>query len=298
MFNRRARSTTGVQVARQCWTLLTENKQWLSIPIFSAVGVAIVTVIFGIIGLVVFTLLSTTTENNQNSSSMMNMAGVILGLLYYFVAYTIINYSEVALVSVVLMKIGNHKTVPTAADGFAVANKRLGAILTFSALSATVGTIARMIGSGNSKNLVMFALSRLLAIIIQGTWMFMTLMVTPVIAVENLDALAAIGRSWSLFKQTWGEQVVGRFTLGLFGLLLTLAAMLPGLLVLGLGMALNSPAALIGGIAVLVLGIVIISLLTNAASGIFKAVLYHYATEGNTGGILDAATVSQVFVAR
>ncbi len=291
------RVTTGTQLARECWDLLRQNREWMKIPLLSAVGVAVVTVVFGIVALVVFLVLSPLSTDN-GPSGVQDVVGLILLFLYYFATYSIVIYCETALVSVVLMKMRGEKDNPVAADGLAVANQRINAILGFAALSATVGVIARMITESGrkSKNLVVMLLASLLATLIQGAWTFMTLMVTPVISSENLDTISAIKRSWELFKQTWGEQVVGRFTLGAFGCLLTLGAMVPGAIILLGGIAIASPLVLIVGIGILVIGIALISLLTSAAGGIFKAVVYQYATQGNTGGILDADLVRQVYV--
>jgi hypothetical protein len=89
--------------------------------------------------------------------------------------------------------------------------------------------------------------------------------------------------------------VVGRLSLGFLGCVLTLVAMAPGVLILALGALANSPLILFGGGGVLLIGIVVVSLLTNAVSAIFKAVMYQYVTAGNTGGILDEAEVKQAF---
>ncbi|HLY26533.1 MAG TPA: DUF6159 family protein [Aggregatilineales bacterium] len=289
----RNRNRTTTQLIRQCWDLLRENTEWMKIPLFSSVGVLIVTIIFGILAIPIYAM---TSGNNQNSSSVQTVAGAILLFLFYFVTYGIVIYSETALVSVVLMKLRGQQN-PKAADGYAVANKHMGAILGFAALSATVGVIARAITESgrNSKNFVILILASLLASVLQGAWTLMTMMVTPVIATENLGTIPAISRSWALFKQTWGEQVMGRLGLGFLGCLLTLGAMVPGLLILGLGFAISSPVTSIVGFGVLVIGIAVVSLLTNAAISVFKAVLYHYATEGNTGGLLDEAQVKAAF---
>jgi hypothetical protein len=288
--------TTGFQLARECWALLRQNGEWMKIPLVSAVGVAVVTFVFALFGFIIFGP-SFSTSNSQNATSPGGVLGVVFLFLYYLVMYSVVIYSETALVSVVLMKIRGEKENPVAADGFAVANKRLGAIVGFAALSATVGLIARGISQAgrDSKNVVVAILASLLASLIQGAWSLMTLMVTPVIVIENLGAFPALARSWELFKQTWGEQVVGRFSLGFFGCLLTLAAMAPGVLILALGAMAQSPLLLFGGGGVLLIGIVVVALLTNAVGGIFKAVMYQYVTTGNTGGILDEAQVKEAF---
>jgi hypothetical protein len=294
----RSRTRAGTQVARECWDLLRGNPEWLKIPIFSAVGVAIVTVIFGIISLVLFGAFSSQSSDSSNSSSGGSILGFVLLFLYYFATYGIVIFSETALVSVVLMKMRGEKENPVAQDGFNVAQQRLGAIAGFAALSATVGLLARGItdSARRSRNLVVMIIAGLLATLIQASWSLATFMVTPVIAAENLDAFSAIKRSWDLFKQTWGEQVVGRFSLGLFGCGLFLAAMVPGAIVFLLGALVNSGVVIGIGVIAVIIGLVVISLLTSAAAGIFKAVMYQYATAGNTGNLLDESKIRDVFV--
>ena len=44
----------------------------------------------------------------------------------------------------------------------------------------------------------------------------MTFFVVPIIVSENIGPINAIKRSTSLFKQTWGDQVVANFGFGIF----------------------------------------------------------------------------------
>jgi hypothetical protein len=62
-----------------------------------------------------------------------------------------------------------------------------------------------------------------------------------------------------------------------------------------LGGALSSSLLMVGGGGIILIGIMVVALLTNAAGGIFKAVMYQYVTVGNTGGILNEAEVKQAF---
>ena len=56
-------------------------------------------------------------------------------------------------------------------------------------------------------------------------WGLATFLVVPIVALEGLGPLAALDRSASLFRQKWGEQLVGTASIGvLFALLGTLPA--------------------------------------------------------------------------
>lgn len=293
----RGRIGTGMELATRCWDLLRNNREWLMFPLISTVGVFAVTVVYTLVMAVlgVFRWLADGRVEGGQSA-----LGVILLFVYYLITYTIVTYSNTALIAVVLMKIRGQNPDAKASDGFKVANERLGAIVGYSALAATVGMIARGIAQAgrDSKNIAVQIVTSILASIVQAAWNLVTFLVVPVIVVENLDTFGAIRRSWELFKKTWGEQVVGNFSLGFLGCLLTLAAMAPGGLIALLGGVLSSPFLLVGGGAILLVGIAFISLLLGAVSGIFQAVLYQYATTGETGDLLPAELVQQAFVAK
>src|SRR5260221_461233 len=102
MFNRNRTSTAGA-LARQCWDLLRQNTEWMKIPLISGAGVAVVTIIFGIVGFIGVMLFGgSSSDSNQNASTIQAIVGVVFLFLYYFATYTIIIYAETALVSVVL----------------------------------------------------------------------------------------------------------------------------------------------------------------------------------------------------
>jgi hypothetical protein len=288
---------TGMELATRCWDLLRNNREWLMFPLISTVGVFAFTVVYALIMAVMGIFRSLSDGQLDGSQSVM---GVILLFIYYLVTYTIVTYSNTALVSVVLMKIRGDNPDAKAADGFKVANERIGAIIGYAALSATVGMIARGIAQAgrDSKNIAVAIITSILASIVQAAWNLVTFLVVPIIVVENLDTFGALRRSWDLFKKTWGEQVVGNFSLGFLGCLLSLAAMAPGLLIGALGGVLSSPLLLIGGGVVLVVGLAFISLLLGAVTGIFQAVMYQYATTGETGELLPKEMVQQAFVAK
>src|SRR4029077_16698349 len=49
-------------------------------------------------------------------------------------------------------------------------------------------------------------------------WSLVTFLVLPVLVVEGLGPIAAVKRSGSLFKKTWGEQVIANFGISLFAM--------------------------------------------------------------------------------
>jgi Family of unknown function (DUF6159) len=99
--------------------------------------------------------------------------------------------------------------------------------------------------------------------------------VVPVLAFEDLSPGAALYRSAELFKETWGEKVVGGFSLGLIFFLL----MLPGFAVwVGAVQFWGRAGVILGGV---LMGVyfLLLSVTSSAVQGIFNAALYRYAVD-------------------
>ena len=103
-------------------------------------------------------------------------------------------------------------------------------------------------------------------------WTLTSYFVVPVLAAEDVSPAEALQRSADLFRETWGEEVVGGFS---FGLIFTLLA-LPGIALPLLGKTLG-PTGVVAGVAFAVLYWLLLSIVSAAVQGIFVAALYRYA---------------------
>src|SRR5258705_7974014 len=104
-------------------------------------------------------------------------------------------------------------------DGLELAWARKGTILQWAFVAATVGVILRTLEER------MGLLGRLIMRIIGVVWTLACYFVVPVLAFEDLTPIAAVKRSAKIFRDTWGEKVIGGFSLSLVSLVL----MLPGI---------------------------------------------------------------------
>jgi len=100
-----------------------------------------------------------------------------------------------------------------------------------------------------------------------------------VLIFEKIGPWAAVKRSGSLLRQTWGEAAGGYLTLG--GIFVLLA--LPALLVILLGAVLGGVVGLLVGLAIAVVYWLILGLVGSAAQSILVTALYRYATTGELG---------------
>ena len=185
--------------------------------------------------------------------------------LFYLANYFIVVFFNVALVSAASSRLaGGHATIN---DGLEVAWQRKGKIFQWALLSATVGMLLRMIQERASW------LGRLVGGLMGMAFTLASYFVVPVLAAENVGPAEALQRSAELFRNTWGEKVVGRFS---FGLIFTLLA-LPGAGLPFLGRTLGT-SGFAAGVALAVLYWLLLAIVSAAVQGIFVAALYRYAT--------------------
>jgi len=283
----------GLELSKQSWGALRQNKQLSIFPLLSGIGMFIVTVLFFLPEALVLGPIVQAAEGEVTTSQWIT-AGVVT-FLYYLVAYTVVIFSNTALVGATLKLIQGEKD--TVGDGIKIAMSRFGKIIIYALISATVGVIARYIArSGRQSDNVFVAI---IAAIIGGTiaaaWNLVVFFAIPVIVVEDTGLKDSMKRSFELFKQTWGEGFVGNTAIGGLTCLAYLAAFIIGGAIIALGIATNMVAAIIIGAVVLVIGVLVIALLNGAVNGIFQASLYNFATTGDAGPLIDTELAKEAF---
>jgi hypothetical protein len=265
MFERLARS---FELAKSSWRVLRTDKKLVLFPIISAIATLAVLLAFAgpLIGLQLANVIDLDPANNNGQVPIWVYPVVFA---FYFCTYFVIIFCNSALVSCALMRFNGQE--PTLGDGFRAAGARLPQIVAWSLLSATVGLILYVIENVHEK------VGEIISFVLGTAWTIMTYFVVPVLVVEKLGPFAAIGRSVSLLKKTWGEALAGGIGLGLFKLLI----LLPGFLLLiggiALGVAMNSLPV---GLGIGLLGVVWLLLGSAACAAldtIFLTALYQYA---------------------
>ena len=174
----------------------------------------------------------------------------------------------------------------TVGAGTAVASARLGAIAGWALVLTTVNLVIQALRSraGIVGNLLLGAAT--------VAWGLATFLVVPIVALEGVGPLAALDRSASLFRQKWGEQLVGTASIGvLFAVLGTL----PAVALIFLGLASGSTTLAIALVVVGVLVAVAAGVLGSAARAVFSVALYRYASgSGGTGPFTEGDLESAV----
>ena len=167
-----------------------------------------------------------------------------------------------------------HGREPGLRSSMSAINGRLGPIVVWSLISATVSIVFRMLE--NSDNPVATIMRSLFAL----GWSIMTFFIVPVIVFEEVSTTEMFKRSGGTFKDTWGETLGAGF--GITGIVLLFGL---GFIVVALALSAVVATAFPGVGIVLALVFVALAitfsyLLSQTIWGIAKTALYVYAEEG------------------
>ena len=178
---------------------------------------------------------------------------------------------------------------PTLGQGIAVARSRLGVIIQWALLSATIGLVLQILADRAGP--VGGALIRGIGGLAWGIASFFAL---PILALEGVGPIDTLKHSAATVRKRWGESLVGGAAIGLVSFLIGLVAV--GVLFLGIFAIASGTLAV--GIPVIVLGVLLLiatMVVTEIVNAVFRVVVYRYATDGAVAPGFDASDLDQVF---
>jgi hypothetical protein len=265
------------KLAKASARVLSADKELMIFPALSAVMLVLVTAAFALPIILA-----------KSAEGMLEGVGAyVIGFLFYLVSYFVIFFCNSALVGAAMIRLRGGD--PTVADGFRIASSRVGVIFGYALIAATVGMILRAIQERAG------IIGRIVVGLMGMAWNLATFLVVPVLVVEDVNPVDAVKRSAALLKKTWGEQVIGGFSLGaimgLAGFLLVLVFV--PLIILAIGS--QSPVMIglvIGGF---VISLLLLSLVNATLSGIYTAALYRFAAEGQVSQGFESEMVEDAF---
>ncbi len=273
------------QLVKASFAVLRSDRDLLMFPIISTIGTIIVSLVF-FLPLSVSGLLEA-VSSEEGLTQAQSIIGLILAFLFYFTMYTVVIFSNTALVGAAMMRLRGED--PTVADGMRIASERIGTILGYAAISATIGMILNAIRDEDN------FLSQIFAGFLEMAWNLITFLVIPVLVVENVGPIEAIKRSSNLLKRTWGENIAGTFSMGIISFLVGLAVVVViGGPLLFIASAIGD-VALFLAVAIVVILVMAVALFFSAMNGVFQAALYNYATEGEPGEFFEREMVAGAF---
>jgi hypothetical protein len=257
------------QLVGQSYRILMQDKELMVLPLISGAIMAVVVagIAFGF-------------GANISRVGRIGPAAYLPLFLIYVVTYAIGIFFQAAVVAGATERMRGGD--PTVGSALSAAGRRLGPILMWAVVAATVGIVIRAI-----HDRVGF-LGRIIAGLLGVAWSLATFFIVPVLVLEDASIPDSFRRSVGVFRQTWGETVVGGTTLGAAGVCawLTLVA-ITGLLSMVIGVA---------AVAVFAAGAIFLMIFFSALQGVYVASLYRFATDGGAASSLDPALMRQAFV--
>jgi hypothetical protein len=250
-------------------------------PIFSAIAMVFLTALFAL-PMFLGGFLEVVSARG------MQLADYLVLFLFYLLQYLIIFLSNTALVAAALIRLRGGD--PTVADGIRVAFDKIVPIFLYALIAATVGML---LSAAKREGKV---LTNIIISIIGFVWTVATFLVVPILAMEDVGPIEAIKRSVMYLKKTWGEQLVGSFSISaVFNLAIFFVLMLTVFAIMFL-LQMSSllwPVMVIGLVAALV--VMMIGLASTTLNGIYTAAVYQYASTGETGSFFDKEIIQQAF---
>jgi len=262
----------GKELLRAAWALLRQDKSLMWLPLVGSVFGILAAAIFFVPGYALGWLV-----NGHEQGKMAYYAGVALAGL----GATIVGvFFQTALV------IGANERAeggePTAESCLRAAWRLKWRIITWSILTATVGTVLHILQERLGFVGAIFNWVGGLA------WGIATIVVVPVLVAEDVGPITAVKRSTRVLRDTWGTSLrtAGRGFLLTFGLWLGPAIAL----CLGLGMAFGAsdPSVVTLGVALIAVAVVAMIALGTILSSVeayARALIYRYAVGLPTPGI-------------
>jgi len=254
-----------LELAGSSWRVLKADKELVFLPVLSLI--ATLAVAFSFLWPIVRSC--TDSIGATDACELGSTDYVILAVAYVALAFVTVFFNA-ALVHAANQRMeGGDPTVATAIRGALAMVHR---ILPWAIVTATVSVILRAIEERAGM------LGRIVAGLAGVAWSLVTFLVVPVLVVEDIGVFDAVKRSGTMFKQTWGENVIARVGFGLVGFVLAL----PAIAVIGLGFTAGGAAAVVA-IALGVAWILMATLVMSALNGIFQTALYRFAAGLSTG---------------
>jgi hypothetical protein len=261
----------GWQLTKLSFGVIRKDKEILLFPVISGLMLIAIAASF-------FIPWFLATDFSGGTSSI-DIVFYIFWAIYYFIAFTISTFFNVAMMGCAMMRLEGGD--PTFSYGLRFAADRFKYIVEWALVAATVGLILRAIEQRSG------LIGKIIIGIVGIAWSIATYFVLPVLAFEKLTPFKAMKRSASVLKSSWGEALFSNLGIGVIFALLALV----GVAVMFLGIYLMVATSIVAGIAVIVIAVlywIFLAILSSAVQAVLMTALYRFATTGKTSAEFPA----------
>jgi hypothetical protein len=278
------RISRGWALMKQSWTVLKSDRSLVVFPVLSTTF-ALIAVAAIWVPTAVISGIFTGEAINQNDP-----AYYIAGAATAYVSTFIAVFFNVALAACAVRSLQGEDT--TVGEGIGFALQRLGPIVGWTVVAATVGLLLRLVEER-------VPLAGRIAVWIAGAaWAVATFFVIPVLALEGSGPVRSLKRSVAVIKARWGEGATGTVAISAVTFVVVLA-----IIVIGAACGIVLAAAGLQLIAIVVaavagFGVIAVSIISSALTEIFRVAVYQYAVAGTSVGAFDDGLLKNAFDGR
>ncbi len=282
-----SRLARSIELIAASGKVLRSDKELLVLPLLSGIVSVVVIAAFGYDAYSTGLIDQIPTDSGEVPTS---PAFYIWLFALYFAEYFVIIFFNTALVGAAIAKLAGGEV--TIGSALSLAVSRIGPIVGYALISATVGIILRQIAERFG------FVGRLIESLFGLMWTVATFLVVPVLAAEGIGPIRAIQRSATMLNDTWGENLIGNAGISVATGLIGMVIILVGI---GGGIAAIDAHHLVLGGAMVAIGVVLmlgLILVGSALSGIYAGALYYFALTGKTPDGFDGLTLRSAFAQR
>ena len=258
------RLSRSLDLAKASWSVVKADKELMWLPVMSVFALLL---ILGSIAVPVAVLGGFDPDVARAEGNPDSWLGLFA---FYVVAYFIALFFNTALVAAAMVRLDGGN--PTLADGLRIAWSRAGRILGYACIAATVGLFLRMLEERVGW------VGRIVVKLIGVGWALATFLVVPVLATRDVGPIDAVKESATLLRETWGENLIGTFGLGLVFSVAYIVLMIVFLLVVFLAAQAQQPAVIAAVVILGIVAVLVLAALQATMQGVYSAALYRYAT--------------------
>jgi len=256
------RLQNSIDLAKGSWGVLRDDRKLMVLPLLSGLGMLLVALVFfGPVALIV---------NNGSGDSSKPVAWILGAIGYLAITYVLVFFNAALVFAADKRLRGEQVTIGEAVHA---AGARAHVLLPWGVLSATVSIALRALEERAG------IIGRIVGSLVGLAWSLVTLLVLPVLVIEQLGPIEAVKRSTELFKRTWGENMIANAGIGIVALFATLIGVIPCVLLISIG----GPIAVLGIVAV-VAWVIGVQIVAAALTGILQMALYRFAVDGTVPG--------------
>ena len=271
-------------LAVQSWNVMRSHPSLAIFPIISGFTTLAVSLSF-IVPILLSMNASGMFASGHQSTHNVPILYYVVSFCYYLVSYFVVVFFNVALIHCSNKILNNEET--SVGDGIKAAVGRLGPILGWSLVGATVGVILRAIAERVG------IIGQIVVALLGGAWNIVTFFVVPTLAIEGVGPITAIKTSFETIKKTWGETLIGNigvsYAIGLLSLIPIPILIIAGVLT-------QSVWVIVGLGCVTILYWLALAVISSCLTGIYTTAVYYYARTGTVPNVFTSEQIQMAFL--